>query len=101
MATAQSLFVDQFVTLINGNPNLAARVIASSPHPGILRVTSKAADTPWITWISAASTVTGAGTFAAKAATGSPQQFWTGIIFRIGLVRLSRPRNGNKYAKFD
>ena len=73
MATAQQLFVDQFVTLINNNPNLNARVIASSPHPGILRVTAKGTDSPWITWISAASSVTGTGTFASKAATGSPQ----------------------------
>jgi hypothetical protein len=73
MATAQQLFVDQFITLINTNPNLNAKVIASSPHPGIMRVTSKGTDTPWITWISAASTVTGTGTFTAKAATGSPQ----------------------------
>jgi hypothetical protein len=73
MATAQQLIIDQFVTLINANPNINGRVIASSPAAGILRVTTRGAEEPRISYLAAGSNVTGAGTFAAKAVTGSPK----------------------------
>ena len=73
MATAQSLIVDAFVAQINSNANLNARVIASSPSAGILRVTTRGVDTPKAGYLAAGSSVTGAGTFADKAPTGNPQ----------------------------
>ena len=73
MATAQQIIVDQFVLLINNNANLNTRVIASSSAAGILRVTTRGADTPKADYLAAGSNVTGAGTFANKAPTGSPK----------------------------
>jgi hypothetical protein len=73
MATAQQLIVDQFAQLINADPNLNTRVIASTPTAGILRVTARGTEDPRINYLAAGSNVTGAGTFAAKAATGSPK----------------------------
>jgi len=73
MATAQQLFVDQFVKEINGDPNLAARVIASSPSTGLLRVTTRTTSDPRASYLAGGSSVTGAGTFASKPVTGSPK----------------------------
>ena len=74
MATSQQLFVDQFVNSINSNPNLNTRIIASSPSAGILRVTTRNADTPQIVFSLGGSTIVNkTGTFVSRAATGSPK----------------------------
>ncbi len=74
MPTAQQIFVDQFVTLINSNNNLNTRIIASSPSAGLLRVTTRNADTPQIVFSLGGSTIVNkTGTFVSKAATGSPK----------------------------
>jgi len=73
MATAQQLFVDQFVLLINTNPNLNTHVIASSPSAGVLRVTDLADGTPRAIYLAGGSTDTGDGTFVSRPATGSPK----------------------------
>ena len=73
MATAQQLFVDQFVKAINADPNLAARVIASSPSTGLLRVTTRTTSDPRANYLLGGSSVTGAGTFASRPVTGSPK----------------------------
>ena len=73
MATAQQLFVDQFVKAINAEPNLAARVIASSPSTGLLRVTTRTTSDPRANFLLGGSTVTGAGTFTSRPVTGSPK----------------------------
>ena len=73
MATAQQLFVDQFVKEINADPNLAARVIASSPSTGLLRVTTRTTSDPRANYLTGGSTITGAGTFTSRPVTGSPK----------------------------
>ena len=74
MATSQQLFVDQFVNSINSNPNLNTRIIASSPSAGLLRVTTRNADTPQIVFSLGGSTIVNkTGTFVSRAATGSPK----------------------------
>ena len=74
MATSQQIFVDQFVNSINSNPNLNTRIIASSPSAGLLRVTTRNADTPQIVFSLGGSTIVNkTGTFVSKAATGSPK----------------------------
>ena len=74
MPTAQQIFVDQFVALCNANPNLNTRIIASSPSAGLLRVTTRNADTPQVVFSLGGSTIVNkTGTFATRAATGSPK----------------------------
>lgn len=73
MSTAQQIFVDQFVTLINTNANMNSNVIASSPSAGLLRITQKGTADPVVTYLVGGSNVSGAGTFASRPATGSPK----------------------------
>ena len=73
MATAQQLFVDQFVKVINAEPNLAARVIASSPSTGLLRLTTRTTSDPRANYLLGGSSVTGAGAFTSRPVTGSPK----------------------------
>jgi hypothetical protein len=74
MPTAQQIFVDQFATLLNANPNLNTRIIASSPSAGLLRVTTRNADTPQVLFSLGGSTIVNkTGTFVSRAATGSPK----------------------------
>jgi len=73
MATAQQLFVDQFITLINTNTNMNSDVIASSPSAGLLRITQKGTADPIATYLAGGSSVSGAGTFVSRPVTGSPK----------------------------
>ena len=71
MATGQQAAVDFFVGAVNNNPNLQNEVVASSPSPGVLRITTRTVNEPRCIFQAGTSSVSGVGTFSQRPVTGN------------------------------